>query len=327
MPPWIKKYNVFSGIAGTILIIIVTLLTTFTTNEKKKQQNFSVDGNIVVSGNSNIIGTGNVSIVPKSKLNMNEANKKEYVKVQNLLEQLNKDKKWPEMFTSLEKIKDRSDLSDLYNYFLGRLSIFNPILNISNPKHFLLKIPFDSKYYLRSRKSLVYYVSNSSLKQEERYKEYKEIADDFLKYNFDIPYYFFLRNLSIDLTSTDSYDKLNMYYKQFKNKYDKCINDNYEIVINIKVKQTAFMNQNPLFLIIPTLFLFHANFAIISENLCIIDKRMYHLDIVNKILESNSIQKFDNFSSKYYGFKNLFEGIEQLINNINDDSKCFHSNM
>ena len=63
MSNWIKEYGTFSGIAGAILASIVTIIIAFISPSKKEyNQGVSIDGNIVVSGDSVITGNGNINI-------------------------------------------------------------------------------------------------------------------------------------------------------------------------------------------------------------------------------------------------------------------------
>jgi len=62
MTNWFKEHGVFSGIAGAILAAIVAIIIALIPSNKEDKQGVAIGGNVVVSGDSAITGSGDINI-------------------------------------------------------------------------------------------------------------------------------------------------------------------------------------------------------------------------------------------------------------------------
>jgi len=62
MPNWIKEHAIFSGLAGAIITVIVTTIIALIPSKNEDKQGIFIGGKVIVSGDSNITGYGNINI-------------------------------------------------------------------------------------------------------------------------------------------------------------------------------------------------------------------------------------------------------------------------
>jgi len=65
MANWIKEHSVFSGIAGASRAIVVTIIIALIPSKKEDKQGVSIVGDVVVFGDSEITGSGNINVNKK----------------------------------------------------------------------------------------------------------------------------------------------------------------------------------------------------------------------------------------------------------------------
>jgi len=242
---------------------------------------------------------------------------KKYIEIQKKLEKLNKEKNWFEIHSILVEISNEEQLSDLYNFFSGRLSLYRPLLRLPEPPYFLFKVPLNSEYFIRSRKTLCHF---ASLKGHENLKEMAQrIADEFEKYTFYPPYYFFLRTISMDEIGKN-YSKLNNYYEYFLDKYSKKFNFN-TLSIRIEVNKSTSFTVESTSGLVATYFLLHSCLAVMAHDFCLYNNKEKHINIVNFILKKSRPGEISSYLTSSYGIEGFFENKIKKINEIKSINK------
>lgn len=246
------------------------------------------------------------------------------------LEALNKDKKWGEMSELLKEIQSKPEFKNIYNFFYGRLIVYNPHLNLYGPEPFLNLIDIDSDLFVRAQKLLVFYYSNlygSDSENKELQNKLNMIANNLLKKGEELPYYYFLKLKTID---QDALEECNKLYNDFK---EKCRPLKFDFENN-KFK-TLEINSDSVILNlkypfeIPTLnFYFLVHLLVKAHNKGDLPKRdkllkkvkhLYNLERLKQKESNNSSVKLKPFQFEFRNFfnsENEYFNILHILNNF-----------
>lgn len=192
-------------------------------------------------------------------------------KVVDELEALNTKRDWSAMSKALTSLASRSDMQEEYNYYKGRLCVYNPTC-IEGPAFFFSRLNPDSKYFEGAAISLILFARKKH-QYDQQYdslrNELREVADDFIKPKAIIPLYYFAKLMSIKDTE---YGAVSGLFHEFVTRYGSVIDfTTYPLVINSGEGGVARVDW--AFDVLAVLAFFEAKLAIAAHNNNIPEKK------------------------------------------------------
>ncbi len=136
------------------------------------------------------------------------------------MERLNHDRKWSELNSLLNEIANRDDLRVEFNFFKGRLCLYNPTC-IEPPEYYFGRLPAETEYYTRALKSILFYGSEMyNGEKEARRRYFKSISEKFLP---DKPYQPLSYILSFASLEDDNYEGALALLQKFRSQYEHVV--------------------------------------------------------------------------------------------------------